>query len=203
MRNYPTCEIALVYITKNVHCANCHVEGFLKSGHIWHHAKEHRTYHCGLSNHFIALLWSDTRWLENPCVVPVYKSSDPKIVSNNQPTSLLSLPSKKINEPSYIYCILRAVSILVHPRRRPLNQLHCVVRTSVWYQLPDNCLSVEVTFFDLAFDWVTHNDLLTALRRAGVANTMLTWFANHLSHRSQQVVLDGSTHNGPADVPHG
>ena len=54
-----------------------------------------------------------------------------------------------------------------------------------------------VVFIDLkkAFDNVQHQLLLLKLQQHGIGGTVLAWFWNYLSQRTQNVVLNGSSSN--------
>ena len=44
-----------------------------------------------------------------------------------------------------------------------------------------------------AFDKVPHHSLLLSLAKIGVSGSLLQWFENYLTHRTQRVVLSGSS----------
>ena len=63
-----------------------------------------------------------------------------------------------------------------------------------WHQSLTSHQQVAAVFFDIrkAFDSVPHDKLLASLSNIGISGSLLKWFANYLSDRHQQVVLDGS-----------
>ena len=72
----------------------------------------------------------------------------------------------------------------------------------------DEGKEVRAVFCDIskAFDRVWHKGLLYKLKRAGITGSLLSWFTNYLSNRSQTVVLRGacsSRKSIKAGVPQG
>ena len=66
-----------------------------------------------------------------------------------------------------------------------------------WLLARDKKLHTAVVFIDLkkAFDNVQHQLLLLKLQQHGIGGTVLAWFWNYLSQRTQNVVLNGSSSN--------
>ena len=62
-----------------------------------------------------------------------------------------------------------------------------------WLLARDKKLHTAVVFIDLkkAFDNVQHQLLLLKLQQYGIGGTVLAWFWNYLSQRTQNVVLNG------------
>ena len=132
-------------------------------------------------------------------VVPVFKRGDPKFATNYRPISLLSLPSKLLERIIHTRLMNHLLSNnLLSSKQfsfRPSSstQEALISASSIWHQYLDKRLSVGAIFFDLskAFDRVPHAKLLSALRSVGVGGSILAWFSDYLSNRTQQVVLDG------------
>ena len=132
-------------------------------------------------------------------VVPVYKTGDPKLISNYRPISLLSLVSKLLER--IIHCklldYLLSNSILSNSqfgfRPGSSTQEALITATGDWHRHLEDRAKVAAIFFDLskAFDSVPHQRLLSALSAIGISGQLHSWFTNYLTGRSQQVVQDG------------
>lgn len=89
-------------------------------------------------------------------------------------------------------------------RPRSSTQDALLVATRDWHNTMEKGGSVVCIFLDLAkaFDSVPHSLILEALVNIGVRGTLLAWIADYLSHRSQFVVLMGSS-SSPVRVTSG
>ena len=72
-----------------------------------------------------------------------------------------------------------------------------LVCTEKWRRARDQGKTVAVAFLDLskAFDNVSHQRLLSKLKSHRISGTVLLWFADYLSERSQRVTINGSSSN--------
>ena len=103
-------------------------------------------------------------------IVPVYKSGNPKLVSNYRPISLLSLPSKllerivhtRLMQHLLLNNLLSSAQFGFSPHSSTQEAL--ISATTAWHQFLDKRLSVGAVFFDLskAFDHVPHSSLISA-----------------------------------------
>lgn len=130
-------------------------------------------------------------------VVPIYKSSDPELVSNYRPISLLSSISKVFEK---IVCnrlvnFLEENNILddtQHGFRKGKSTISAAVNfiESVIDSLDEGDLAVGI-FMDLskAFDSVNHQLLLSILQKIGIKNNALDWFSSYLLNRKQFVEI--------------
>ena len=129
-------------------------------------------------------------------IVPILKSGDPTVPSNNRPISLLSVLSKILEKvvctqlTSYLerVCILSPRQYAYRSHHSTEDALLCVVERLI--ANTDEGLVSSVTTLDLskAFDSVDHELLLCKLSWYGVAD--LEWFRSYLTGR-QQVVRGG------------
>ena len=135
------------------------------------------------------------RW-KTACILPIPKSGDPTVPSNNRPISLLSVLSKILEKVvcTQLTSYLEANGIL-NPRQYAYRANHStedavlgVVERIV--SNIDTGLVSSVTTLDLskAFDSVDHNLLLSKLSWYGVDD--LEWFRSYLTDR-QQIVRGG------------
>ena len=130
-------------------------------------------------------------------VVPVYKASDPTILNNYRPISLLPAFSKLLEKimfnkiVSFLdrYKVLykhqygfRAKHSTIHPILHFLN--HCAEHHNA-----DRHTLTLATFCDLskAFDIIDHNILLYKLQHLGLRGTVNNWISDYLRNRTQFV----------------
>ena len=127
------------------------------------------------------------------CIVPIPKSGDPDIPSNNRPISLLSTLSKilekvvctKLSDYLRDHHLLSPSQCAYRPRHSTEDAVLDAVERLVTNT--DNGLVSAVTTLDLskAFDSVDHDLLITKLSWYGITDTK--WFRSYLSDRHQTV----------------
>ncbi len=134
-------------------------------------------------------------------VIPILKSSDPTILKNYRPVSLLPAFSKLLEKIVYdkLMTFLKSNNLLykhqygfrqkhstVHPIIHLLN--HCAASSSK----PDPEYTLAV-LCDLskAFDVINHDILLNKLDKYGIRGIAKDWFKSYLSERYQFVEIDG------------
>ena len=62
------------------------------------------------------------------------------------------------------------------------------------YEIMESGREICVIFLDYrkAFDSVPHGPLIIELRSIGLCDTLIIWLSHYLSHRKQQVVVEGA-----------
>lgn len=143
-------------------------------------------------------------------VVPIFKKGERCQAANYRPISLTSIMCKMLE---HIICS----SIMSH-----FDDLHILSDAQHGFRKKRSCESqlilalqdlakgidareqhdVILLDFSKAFDKVPHKRLLHKLEYYGVRNTVNKWISDFLSHRTQQVVLEGVT-SSTADVSSG
>ena len=133
-------------------------------------------------------------------VIPIHKSSDPSLLKNYRPVSLLTAFSKLFEKLMFnkLISFLNGNNILfkhqygfrskhstLHPIIHLLN--HCAEVTN--QAEPEFILAI---FCDLskAFDVISHDILLHKLNSYGIRGVANQWFESYLSDRSQFIELD-------------
>ena len=132
-------------------------------------------------------------------IVPIHKKGDPSLVQNYRPISLLSLVGKlqeRLVHNILLPHLMEQNAISEHQfgfRPGGSTQEALVSLTQAWHRDMEAGHSSVSVFLDLAkaFDTVSHRGVLQALSSARVADTILGWFGNYLTNRSQSVVLQG------------
>ena len=128
-------------------------------------------------------------------VVPIYKKSDPTLLSNYRPISLLPAFSKIIERLVYnrLFKYISLHSILTPSQygfQANLSTETAILEMQdrIIKALGDKLYCVGV-FLDLskAFDTLNHDIMLTKLNHYGVRGTSLHWFQSYLENRWQFV----------------
>ena len=130
---------------------------------------------------------------KNAKVTCIYKKGSKKDCSNYRPISLLSIPSKVIEQ--YV-CSILTEHLQTHNilsshqwgfRKQHSTEDVLLTMTENWYRATNEGKVVAALFIDLkkAFDSVSHNILLKKLAAAGVSGDLLEYITSYLSGRTQ------------------
>jgi len=132
-------------------------------------------------------------------VIPLFKKGDDSLMNNYRPISLLPSVSKileRIVLKSVYNFMLDNKVISPHqsgfqPGDSTTNQLSFLYHT--FCQALDAKKDVRIVFCDIskAFDRVWHKGLLYKLEKIGIGGSLLSFFRNYLSDRTQRVVING------------
>ena len=135
-------------------------------------------------------------------VVPIFKTSDPTLLTNYRPISLLTTFSKLIERLMYnkVMNFLTENNILYKHQygfRPKHSTIHPIIHLLNHIAESNNKKKKELTltlFCDLskAFDVINHKILLHKLNVYGLRGTINKWFENYLVDRSQYVNIDGN-----------
>ena len=138
-------------------------------------------------------------------VVPIHKSSDPMLLKNYRPISLLTAFSKLLEKIVYNKTMnfLSSNNIFYKHQYgfRPKHSTsHPIIHLLNQCAKSNNKKNKELTlavFCDLskAFDVIDHNILLHKLNSYGIRGITNKWFLNYLSDRIQYVEIDGHRSN--------
>ena len=136
----------------------------------------------------------------SPCLEnPIPKSSVLSHCSNYRPISLLSLPSKilerivhnRVSEFLLKHNLLSRVQFSFRSHSSTQEALLSV--TNTWQTMLSKHKLIAAVFLDVkkAFNSVSHHQLIHSLHSIEIQGSLLNWFRDYLSGRSQHVVLDG------------
>jgi retron-type reverse transcriptase len=134
-------------------------------------------------------------------VIPIHKSSDPRILKNYRPVSLLPAFSKLLERIVYekLMKFLSAKNTLYrhqygfrpkHSTTHPIIHLLNYCATSMAKPDPEFTLAV-LCDLSKAFDVINHEILLTKMNNYGIRGIAQNWFRSYLSDRQQFVEIDG------------
>ena len=155
---------------------------------------------CDLFNYSLRISKVPRQWkLAHVCAI--HKKKDPHDVSNYRPISLLSAISKVLERiiHKHIFNFFHENNFISSfqsgfvPNDFTVNQLTYMYHS--FSKALDEGKEVRAIFCDIskAFDRVWHKGLLYKLERSGISSSLLLWFENYLSNRTQCVVLSGSS----------
>ena len=118
-------------------------------------------------------------------------------MANYRPISLLSILSKILERCIYNHCYQFIQSKLSFYQHGFVQGRNCVTQL-IWFyhkilEALDGGHEVGAIYLDFskAFDRIQHRALLDKLKYYGFGGTLHDWFADYVTGRSQQVVVDG------------
>ncbi|GAB0210344.1 mitochondrial enolase superfamily member 1 [Grus japonensis] len=133
-------------------------------------------------------------------VTPVFKKGRKEDPGNYRPVSLTSIPGKVMEQ-----LILGVVNKHVEEKKVIGGGQHgftkgksCLTNLTGFYDgmtgWVDEGRAVDVVYlvFSKAFDTVSHNILVSKLRKCGMAEWTVRWVENWLNGRAQRVVISGA-----------
>ena len=149
-------------------------------------------------------------------VIPVYKSSDPNLIANYRPISLLPAFSKIFEKVMYkkLMVFLERFDLLYRHQygfRKKHNTVHPIVHllssvAEANSQIPSNIVLSIFCDLSKAFDVINHDILMDKLYRYGIRGVAHKWLKCYLSNRMQYVEYDkyiSSTKRITTGVPQG
>ena len=167
-----------------------------------------RLFNLSLQKSFFPFEWKKAH------VTPIFKGGEANLCSNYRPISLISCVAKVFERVvfKHVFNFLRDNLVLSDkqsgfmPGDGTVNQLVFLYHEFV--KALDLQKEVRVVYCDItkAFDKVYHPALIHKLRNSGICGSLLTWFNNYLSSRTQRVALQGEFSNWgsiKAGVPQG
>ena len=132
-------------------------------------------------------------------VTPIFKSGRKSDLNNYRPISVLSAVSRIFEKEArdQLFEFLTANNML-SKNQFTYRKLHSTITsllnvTELWYSNIDQ-KNVKISLFlDLrkAFNTIDHDILLAKLKRYGICNKELVWFASYLTERQQYCYLNG------------
>ena len=139
-------------------------------------------------------------------ICPIFKSGDPTVATNYRPISLLPIASKvleKIVHKQLTSFFASNTELSALPTEQFAYRAHhscedaLVLAIDRWHGALDSNDACGVVFANMtkAFDRVQHVKLINELHSIGIRSTALNWFADYLTARQQQVVIDRSKGN--------
>ena len=147
-------------------------------------------------------------------VTPIFKKGDKSKPSNYRPVSLTSITCKLLEHILYSNLMQffdrhDIISPYQHGFRKKRScETQLIMTINDLASGLDNSQQVDAILLDFskAFDKVPHRRLELKLRHYGVRGKTLDWIRSFLSHRTQQVTLEGSSSNSvpvTSGVPQG
>ena len=134
--------------------------------------------------------------LKKAIVIPLFKNGDPNIFNNYRPISLLPIFSKVMGKVIYARCIsfLKKKKHILYEYQFGFRGNHSTnhALSLLLEKLAQHMKMVKKTIglfwdFSKAFDTVNYDILFKKLEHYGLRGTILNWFQNYLSNRSQNV----------------
>ena len=145
-------------------------------------------------------------------IVPIFKKGDVNDVVNYRPVSLLSLISKVLERIVFAEVISFVKDSLYDLQHGFRTNRSCVTQLlQVLHDVGsalDTGKEIDLIYLDFAkaFDSVPHHKLVGKLQRYSISGSLLRWFSDYLSNRTQCVVVEGSNSsylNVTSGVPQG
>ena len=148
-------------------------------------------------------------------VIPIPKTGDTEIASNNRPISLLPTMSKICERLAHgQYNDFLCSEDKVSPHQNGNRKLHSTESTlikvtdDILEAMDGKLITIMVLIdFSKAFDSIDHDVLLNKLWNIGMTPSALEWFSSYLTNRSQRVRLGESlpqqlflSHGVPKDL---
>ena len=132
-------------------------------------------------------------------IVPIFKSGDPSLLNSYRPISVLSFFSKFFEKMVYniVFDILYENKVLYdykfefRSKHSIQHALITLVKRITSSLDVGNIVIPLFIDFKKAFDTVNHQILLRKLYAYGIRGTLLKWFKDYLTGRSQYVIHDG------------
>ena len=131
-------------------------------------------------------------------VAPVHKKNDKQNAENYRPISLLCLPSKILERCIFNHIFNKTKHLITQLQhgflkgRSTATQLLTVLHEII--SNLDKNFQTDIIYLDFskAFDSVSHKLLIHKLRSFGFCGSLLHWFDDYLTNRTQRVVINGS-----------
>ena len=139
--------------------------------------------------------------LKRAQVIPLYKKGAKTDLNNFRPISLLNIFSKIFEKVMKVYLVgfLETHNVLSKSqygfqRDKRTEDALKFFSSNIYKQL-DTSNSVLSIFIDFskAFDTVPHNILINKLNHYGIRGSILQWFSNYLSDRTQTTIFENRT----------
>ncbi len=132
-------------------------------------------------------------------IAPIYKKGDRSVAANYRPVSLTSISCKILEHIifSQVMDHYDSHNILIDSQHGFRSGRSCesqlIITAHDFAKTLDDRMQLDSIILDFskAFDRVPHHRLLLKLHHYGIRGSLLTWFDNFLTKRSQRVVVDG------------
>ncbi|GAB0210235.1 mitochondrial enolase superfamily member 1 [Grus japonensis] len=147
-------------------------------------------------------------------VTPVFKKAKNEDPGNYRPVSLTSIPGKMMEQLTLgvIYKYVEEKKVIGSGQHGFTKGKSCLTSLIAFYDGMTSWLdegrAVDVVYLDFrkAFDTVSHNILISKLRKCGLDEWTVRWVENWLNGRAQRVVISSAESSGRPEssgVPQG